>query len=154
MYNKILVAVDRSPMGDQVFATSLTLAKALNSELMLLHVLSQEAQDSPISFAPYSESYDFEVFENLRQEWESFKRESEKILRQWTEQAQAEGVKAEFRQITGNPAPSIVEFSKNWGAELIIMGRRGNSTLKEIILGSVSSYVLHRSHCSVHLVQT
>ncbi len=154
MYNKILVAVDRSSIADQVFATSLTLAKALNSDLMLLHVISQESQDSPISYAPYTESYNFEVFEYIHKEWENFKLESERLLKQKAEKAQAEDVNAEFTQIMGDPASSIVEFSKNWGAELIVMGRRGYSGLKEVLLGSVSSYVIHRSHCSVHLVQS
>ena len=57
MYNKILVAIDRSSIRDKVFETGLTLAKALDSQMRLLHILSQESQDSPIDFAPYSESY-------------------------------------------------------------------------------------------------
>jgi nucleotide-binding universal stress UspA family protein len=154
MYRKILVAIDRSPISDKVFQTAVTLAKGLNSQLMLLHVLSQEAQDSPISFAPYSESFSEEVFESFQKEWESFERESLKHLQQWAQQANEQGVITEITQLKGNPASSLVKFSQDWGAELIIVGRRGHSTLGEIILGSVSSYIIHRSHCAVHIVQT
>ena len=63
MYHKILVAIDRSPISEKVFETGLTLAKALDSQLMLLHILSQESQDSPIDFATYSESYNRETLE-------------------------------------------------------------------------------------------
>ncbi len=124
---------------------------------MLLHVLSQEAQDSPITFVPYPESenfYNFETFEILQKEWEKFRQESREFLRKLAEEANREGVETEFTQLAGNPAYSIVKFSQDWGAELIIMGRRGQATWKEIVLGSVSSYVIHRSHCAVHLVQT
>ena len=121
---------------------------------MLLHVLSQEAQDSPITFVPYPESYNFETFEILQKEWEKFRQESLEFLKKLAEEAKREGVETEFTQLAGNPASSIVKFSQDWGAELIIMGRRGHATWKEIVLGSVSSYVIHRSHCAVHLVQT
>ena len=154
MYHKILVAIDRSPISEKVFNTALTLAKALNSELMLVHVLSSESQDRPIDFPAYSASYDIETLETFKRKWESFRQESLMLLQQWSEQANAQSVKTEFTQLTGNPASSILSFSQDWGAELIIMGRRGQSTLKEILLGSVSSYIIHRSHCAVHLVQT
>ncbi|NEP40617.1 MAG: universal stress protein, partial [Okeania sp. SIO2H7] len=35
----------------------------------------------------------------------------------------------------------------------IVMGRRGHSVFSELLLGSVSNYVIHRAHCSVHIVQ-
>ncbi len=154
MSHKILVAIDRSPIGEKVFETGLTLAKAFDSQLMLLHILSQESQDSPIDFAPYSESYNSETLETFQKEWKNFEQESLKLLQQWSEKANSQGVKTEFTQLTGNPGSSIVKFSQDWGADLIIMGRRGQSTLKEILVGSVSSYVIHRSHCAVHLIQT
>ena len=92
--------------------------------------------------------------ETFQNEWKNFEQESLKLLQQWSEQANTQGVQTEFTQLTGNPGSSIVKFSQDWGAELIIIGRRGQSTLKEILVGSVSSYVIHRSHCAVHLVQT
>lgn len=50
MYKKILVAIDISATGDRVFDTALNLAKIDNSNLMLVHILSEEAEESPISF--------------------------------------------------------------------------------------------------------
>jgi nucleotide-binding universal stress UspA family protein len=47
----------------------------------------------------------------------------------------------------------ICQVAKDWGAELIMVGRRGNSGLSELILGSVSNYVVHHAHCSVLIVQ-
>ena len=153
MYHKILVAIDCSPISEKVFETGLTLAKALNSQLMLVHILSLESQDKPINFSTDFAGYDLEKLETLKIKWEIFRHESLKLLQKWSEQANAQSVKTEFTQLTGNPGSSILSLSQDWGAELIIMGRRGKSTLKEIFLGSVSSYIIHRSHCAVHLVQ-
>jgi nucleotide-binding universal stress UspA family protein len=52
MYTKILAAFDRSPSGKQVFEAALTLAKASHADLMLLHVLSRDAEDSPVRYSP------------------------------------------------------------------------------------------------------
>ena len=45
MYKKILVAMDTSAIGDRVFDTALQLAKISHSNLMLVHILSEEAQE-------------------------------------------------------------------------------------------------------------
>ena len=47
MFHKILVAIDTSEIGKQVFDTAMTLAKATGASLMLLHVLSSEEEGSP-----------------------------------------------------------------------------------------------------------
>jgi nucleotide-binding universal stress UspA family protein len=36
---------------------------------------------------------------------------------------------------------------------LIVVGRRGRSEITELVLGSVSSYIVHASHKSVLVVQ-
>ena len=45
------------------------------------------------------------------------------------------------------------ESSQNWEADLIVIGRRGHQGLSEILLGSVSNYVVHHAPCSVLVVQ-
>ncbi|MEO0350033.1 MAG: universal stress protein, partial [Cyanobacteria bacterium P01_A01_bin.15] len=40
-----------------------------------------------------------------------------------------------------------------WNADLIMMGRRGRSGFSELLLGSVSNYVMHHAPCSVLTVQ-
>lgn len=45
-------------------------------------------------------------------------------------------------------------FTKAWNADLIIMGSRGHSGLKELVLGSISKYVVHHALCSVMVVRT
>jgi nucleotide-binding universal stress UspA family protein len=47
MFHKILVAMDSSEIGKHVFDEAVSLAKALSSSLMLLHVLAPGEEDSP-----------------------------------------------------------------------------------------------------------
>jgi nucleotide-binding universal stress UspA family protein len=153
MYKNILVAFDKSPGGDYVFKVALDLAKVNNASLMLLHILSKDSQDSPINCALKSASYTPESVDMYRQQWKQFEQESLELLDAHAKKAQDEGVNAKCTQLDGPPGKMICNFAQEWGADLIVIGRRGYSVTEEMFLGSVSSYVIHRSHCSVHIVQ-
>ncbi|MEM1167613.1 MAG: universal stress protein [Cyanobacteria bacterium P01_H01_bin.35] len=153
MYEKILVAIDTSAIGDRVFDTALKLAKISNSHLMLVHILSEEAEESPISFWPMNIGYDPEMMKEYHQLWENFEKECLQMLQSKETEARNVGFQAEFTQVRGNPGREICKLAQEWSANLIVMGRRGHSVLSELVLGSVSNYVIHRAHCSVHVVQ-
>jgi nucleotide-binding universal stress UspA family protein len=53
----------------------------------------------------------------------------------------------------GDPGHSICESAQNWGADLIVLGRRGRTGFAEAFLGSVSNYVVHHASCSVFVIQ-
>ncbi|WP_013321886.1 universal stress protein [Gloeothece verrucosa] len=162
MYQRILVALDNSPASEQVFTVGLTLAKSWGSQcgtssapqLMLLHVLSENASDSPVRFVPYATGYDIVITQEYQKEWQKFQRECEEKLKNYQEKAEQEGVKTDYTQVYGSPGSAICHFASEWKTDLIVIGRRGQSKLSEILLGSVSSYVIHRSHCCIHLVQS
>jgi nucleotide-binding universal stress UspA family protein len=157
MLKKILVALDRSEMGQQVFEQALALAKATQASLLLLHVLSPEEEGSPniptISNFDYYPGLSGQSFELYQKQWDNFKNEGVQMLQSLSAQANISGVSTEFTQTLGNPCKSICKLAINWGADLIIMGHRGRSGLTELFLGSVSNYVLHHAPCSVHIVR-
>ncbi|AFY35275.1 universal stress protein [Calothrix sp. PCC 7507] len=156
MFKKILVALDRSEMGQQVFAQALALAKLTGASLMLQHVLSAEEEGSPyipmLSNFEYYPGLSSSSFEYYQKQWDSFKNEGLEMLQTFCAQANTAGVNAEFTQSLGLPGRLICELARNWNADLIIIGRRGLSGLAELFLGSVSNYVLHHALCSVQIV--
>ncbi|MGF1589319.1 MAG: universal stress protein [Pleurocapsa sp.] len=163
MLTRILVAIDRSAVSRQVFDQALSLAKAASAELILLHVLSPEESGSPMMSAYFVHPKDrclhvapqimHRANEVSAREWEDFKQKGLELLRFYTKKAIASGVKTEFSQITGHPSSTICEFAQSCYAELVVVGRRGHSGLTEMLLGSVSNYVIHHAPCSVLLVQ-
>ncbi|MES1022927.1 universal stress protein [Gloeocapsa sp. BRSZ] len=157
MYTRILVALDRSPMSEQVFQQAIDIAKATNANIMLLHVLSPDEEGSPdisLMREEYYPGLSSEIAELHRQQWREFEAQGIEMLRDRSEQATKAGVKAEFEQVFGTPSRVICDYARKWKADLIILGRRGHSGIKELFLGSVSNYVLHHAPASVLTIQS
>ncbi len=53
----------------------------------------------------------------------------------------------------GNPAEAILKAAKQVDADLIVLGTRGLSDLKGLLLGSVSHKVIQLSPCSCLVVK-
>jgi len=157
MFHKLLVAMDTSAIGKYVFDEALSLAKAINASMLLLHVLSAEEVGSPsMPILPTLEYYPTVTEKNLelyREQKQAFERQGLELLRSRANKAITTGVSTEFTQLAGSPGRTICDLACDWGADLIVMGRRGRSGLSELILGSVSNYVLHHARCSVLTVQ-
>ena len=164
MFHKILAAIDHSPASQKVFNTALSIAQANQANLILLHVLSTEEENSP-AMSPYfvqpkercihvNPQIIRRANEVYEQEWELFKQKGLELLRFYSQQAAVAGISTEFSQITGHPSSTICDFALSCQTDLIVLGRRGHSGLKELFLGSVSNYVVHHAPCSTLLVQT
>ena len=153
MYKKLLVALDRSAISDKVFDTALFLAKNIGAELNLVNVLSFELASNMVGFTSFTLSDDSGMLEEVQEHSERLKRESLENLQYLVKKAKEAGVDAKYNQLFGDPAKAICEEAQEWDADLILMGRRGHSTVSELFLGSISSAVIHRCHCAVHLVQ-
>ncbi len=156
-YAKILVAIDRSPLASEVFEQALELARAEKASLMLVHCLSREnwGDLSPfiqtgVGLYPLAaeQVYRFQQ-ENLQVEVNQV----QQLLRTYCQKAADQGVPAEFDYRVDTPGPRICNLARTWGADLIVLGRRGRRGLAEFVLGSVSNYVIHHASCSVLIAQ-
>lgn len=158
MFNTIIVATENSEHDNLVFEKAFSLAQLVGGKLIMLHVLSEEEEEAPTPIPnDLQELYPAVGNDNTlniwREEWEEFKKQGLEILRSRQEQANQGGVKADYHQITGSPGKTICELAQEEKADLIVVGHRGRSGLTEMILGSVSNYVLHHASCSVLVVQ-
>ena len=91
------------------------------------------------------------LLQQYQAEWEAAESRGLELLRSLAQEAT--GVAVEFTQNIGSPGRVICDVAKDWGASLIVMGRRGRTGLTELFMGSVSSYVIHHAPCSVFVVQ-
>jgi nucleotide-binding universal stress UspA family protein len=156
MFKKILVAIDDTDIGRHVFDEALSVAKTTDANLMLQHVISpfDDRYPNPGYFYPYGFYPIHTSTSNYYvKQWEAVKEDGIHFLTLLCNQATIAGINAEFTQNLGDPGRMICDIALSWGADLIMVGRRGRSGLSEFFLGSVSNYVLHHAHCSVLTVQ-
>ena len=153
MYQKILVALDRSIITDQVFETAVYLGKSFNAQINLVNVVSLEAISTTVGYASFNLGDEVQMLDDVQNYSTRMVQESSETLLFLEKKAKEQGIDVIHTQIYGDPAKAICQQAKQWQADLIVMGRRGHSTVSELFLGSVSSSVIHRCHCAVHLVQ-
>ncbi|MGE0383400.1 MAG: universal stress protein [Gammaproteobacteria bacterium] len=64
-----------------------------------------------------------------------------------------DGVELETTELWGHAAEEICQFAKERKADVIIMGSRGHSAFKALMLGSVTLQVLTHAACPVSVVR-
>jgi nucleotide-binding universal stress UspA family protein len=76
-----------------------------------------------------------------------------KILNKCLLQAKEAGVRIKTQLQEGDPASVILNESSAGKYDLIIMGSRGLGRFKRLLLGSVSTKVVHHASCSILVVR-
>ena len=155
-FKKILVALDFSPLTPAVFHKALELGQANQAQLLLFHCVTSDGLTTPppvggdLGLSPHliDQAYRVELEQKLAKT-----QRVEQWLEAYGEKAIRAGVPTEFDHQVSDPPTSICTTATEWQSDLIIMGRRGRTGLAEILLGSVSNYVLHHAPCSVLIVQ-
>lgn len=143
MFNKILVAIDESDMNSKVLKATLGIANNKKSHVTLVNV-SKENVTTGLTYVP--EYYLKEVLNELENS-------SIKILEKARTNLMSAGeMSIKTIHLKGDPAHQILEYAKAHEQELIIVGSRGFSGMKELMLGSVSHKVAQLSKCPVLIV--
>ena len=153
MLNKILVAIDSSETGESIFQEALELAQATHASLMILHVITVEEEGYPdpifVPSVPYAPGLSDVALDTYRQKLDQLQAEGLERLQLLTRKAKLLNVLADYTQVAGNPGSVICDLAQSWEADLILMGSRRRTGLSELLLGSVSNYVVHHAPCSV-----
>ncbi len=157
IFQKILVAIDRSPASELVFTKALALAEMAQAKLILLSAIEPDYAVSYINPPIYPGGETFTLNEAVMKIHLEHQ-EQERVaglafLQALVDRASTAGIVAEISQPFGDPSRSICDVAKTQAVDLIIVGRRGHQGLNELLLGSVSNYVLHHAPCSVLIVQ-
>ena len=156
MFDKILVAIDISQTNRSIFKEALSLAQTTEAKLMLLNIIapSQDSYPNPFIYSGYEYGLgDDSLITIYQEQWRKFKQRGLNRLQLFAEEATAAGIETEYIQDFGNPGRTICDRAKSWSADLIIIGSRGLTGVKQMFLGSVSNYVTHHASCSVLILR-
>ena len=153
---KIMLPIDGSATSMKAARIGISLSKKFRSDLIGLTVI--DLMSLPYGYfltQPGTRSHD-NMLEEKRTE---AKKWLDKIERSMLEAVGEPQVgKVEFRsEIIEDPfsrvESAIINYAESEGVDLIVMGTRGRSSFKRILLGSVASGVLSYAHCPVMTVR-
>jgi nucleotide-binding universal stress UspA family protein len=137
MFGKILLAVDGSDPANRAAQAVADLAPKLGSEVLVLHAREREIT--------WTGTFELET-----------PVEAVDLVDRIVRDLKDAGVSArgEVREgIYGQAALEIVDTAKAIGADVIVMGTRGMSDLRGLLVGSVAHKVIHLAGCPVLVVR-
>lgn len=156
-FSKILVAIDDSDAAMRVFDRALDLAQQNNASLVIFHGMNVQSITEAMPLMGTGIGIDLAsskaIFEFQQKQFQERTHQLKASLEKLSQRAAESNVTAETAYRIGDPGTWICELARTTASDLIVMGRRGFCGIKEVLLGSVSNYVMHQAHCSVMVVQ-
>jgi len=142
MFTHILLASDGSECALKAAAVAADLASKFAACLTIINVFEPYQSVGPygeVVFAGMDEEYIAETQGRAISHAGRFMDEADVPYR--------------CRPKIGHPAEEIVRMAEEEGCDLIVLGSRGLSGFKSLLLGSVSDRVTHHAHCPVLIVK-
>jgi nucleotide-binding universal stress UspA family protein len=144
---KILVGVDGSPSSDKAVEDAINFAKITSAELVFVHVIEDIKMGGVIGArARYGDVKLVEGYNRARKE------SALQWMKRYEEQAGKENLKARSEILYDNGKSvtgMIVEYAEKNAVDLVVVGTRGLSSFKRLLLGSVASGVSNHAPCPV-----
>ncbi|WP_126449588.1 universal stress protein [Sulfodiicoccus acidiphilus] len=138
VFQKILVGYDGSDNGRRALQAVAELAKKFSSKVYVVEVVDEASLYATGMLPPTS------VIEEM---WKKAKADIDQAI------ASLQGIDVTGDVVSGYPPSAITDYASKVGADLIVVGSRGLSTFKRILLGSVSTAVVQESKVPVLVVK-
>jgi nucleotide-binding universal stress UspA family protein len=145
---KILLAVDGSAFSDAAVDEIVHRPWPPQSEVKVI-----TAFETPVMVGAEPWAVPPEYFEQLEK---SVRKAAEAVIEgalQKLKSSEDKTLRISNEVIQGPSRQVIVEEAERWGTDLIVMGSRGLGAWDRLVLGSVSSGVVHHAKCSVEIVR-
>jgi nucleotide-binding universal stress UspA family protein len=160
MYEKIIVATDGSSCGNRAVMAAADLAQKYGASLTVLHVLMHGSPpDSLKHMAEVEHLVDAHpnaaiAFESMPAMAMSSSRMAQgRIDHQVIEAIGRKVVERAVDAVKDAGVEQIIKLAREQGADLIVLGTRGLSNFKRILMGSISQKVAQLADCACLVVR-
>ena len=183
MFSKILVAFDGSKPSLDAVESAMEIGNKYNSSLIILHVLDGYKYPYLLSSVVLAPTYGSDKLEKERQKFEELMNslrekyrtgKKNKMLAQENDKVISEGGSTTADTNTANSnatdstgsdfetaiieaetsaASTIVDYAESKNVDLLVIGSKGRTGLKKMLVGSTASEVVKYSHCPVLVVR-
>jgi nucleotide-binding universal stress UspA family protein len=140
--HRIIVATDGSATANRAIDAGASLAKATGADLILLTIGGSVTGAELRTLADTAGDLS-----------DTMQLAADKILKQARRRAQRLGVRSiTLKTGWGDPGDAIIDAVQRSKADLLVVGRRGQSRLSALLLGSVSQKLASFAPCAVMVV--
>lgn len=145
----ILVPVDFSPHAEAALLFAIDLAKCLGSPLLILHVVHDPGAMPGYYSKALKKKQLTRIEDGASQMLEEF---FQRVGKHHPELKELKNV--ESLLVKGLPSSRIIEVAKKRGAGMIVIGSKGLTGLKHLLVGSVAEQVAHLAPIPVTVVKS
>ena len=148
-FSKIVVGIDGSEESMKAVEFAISMAKIQRAELIAVHVLTSDI--GYIYSSPGVESPPFTIKEIMRI--------AEDEATKWFDEAKEKAnnreiqLKAEYIVAKKSELNTILEYVEEHNINLIVVGTRGRSGIKKMLLGNVASGLVTYASCPVLVIK-
>jgi nucleotide-binding universal stress UspA family protein len=149
VFSKILVPIDGSKYSFKAAEHAIDISIKYKSDLIFLSVVPSKISygDSSGIFGAIPPTY-FKKYKNEANKW--FNQIMNKIEK---DQLQIKKIKTDVITTPISVVSAILEYAEKKDTDLIIVGTRGITGFKRLLLGSVASGIVTYAHCPVLVVR-
>ena len=150
---KVLIALDYNPTAQKVAEIGFSMAKSMNAEVILLHVISDPMYYSSMEYSPIMGFNGYMDMGPMQlNSVDGLKKASQHFLDKSKQHLGDKTIKTLVKE--GDFADSILEAAKEVHADIIVMGSHSRKWLENILMGSVTEKVLHHTSIPLFIVPT
>lgn len=149
LFSKILVPIDGSDYSFKAAEYAIDISRRYQSEITLISIVASKVRygDSSGIFGAIPPSY-LKKYENEARKW--FNRVLEKARK---DDLEVKKIKTDVITTPVSVVSTILQYADKHDADLIVIGTKGITGFKKMLVGSVASGVVTYAHCSVLVIR-
>lgn len=149
---KVLIAIDYNPTAQDIAKKGYELARSMNAQTILLHVVADYTYYSSLDYSPIM---GFDSFSNLGILQTDTVTELHNAAQDYLNKTkQYLGGEDNIQTLVkdGDPGQAIIDAAKEMEADVIVMGSHSRRGLEKILMGSVAEKVLRNSSWPLFII--
>jgi nucleotide-binding universal stress UspA family protein len=150
---KVLIALEYYPTAQKVAETGYEIARAMNAQVILLHVTSGASYYSSLNYSPIMGFGGFNSVDTVQTDnVEGLTKVAQDYLGKSKRHFGDKKIQTIVR--SGGFGETILNTASEVKADIIVMGTHSRRGLEKILVGSVAENVLHHSSIPVLIIPT
>jgi len=151
---QLLVGIDLSDSTEKIVKKAEEIAKALSAKVWLVHAVKPEPADFYIG-GQESDAAGFDMDPQLFRDSLAKRFHGEhRQIQEIADQLRQTGLDTTALLVQGAAVEAMLDEASKLDVDMIVVGSHGRGAMHQLLVGSVSEGVLHKSECPILVVPT